>query len=66
MNRDPLDSNIFRRAIHPPKDTYEPYNPPDKDAEAEDFDKRPVAPDFKPKKKKKSKFDVYDTKKRGF
>jgi len=28
MNRDVMDSNIFRRAIHPPKDTYEPYNPP--------------------------------------
>lgn len=60
VNRDVLNSNIFRRAIHPPKDTYEPYNPPAADDEAKDFEDRPVAASFKPEKPKEPTFNVYD------
>ena len=66
VNRDPLGSNMFRRAIHPPKDTYEPYNPPAADDEAKDFEDRPVAAGFKPEKPKTPTFNVYDTEHRGF
>ena len=66
MNRDIVNSNIFRRAIHPPKDTYEPYSPPEADEEAKEFEERPVAASFKPEKPKVATFDVYDVQHRGF
>lgn len=66
MNRDVMDSNIFRRAIHPPKDTYEPYNPPQADEDAAAFADRPVASTFKPKKPTTPTFNVYDVQHRGF
>ena len=46
VNRDVLGSNLFRRSIHAPKDTYEPYNPPVADDDAADFADRPVAAGF--------------------
>jgi hypothetical protein len=52
VNGDVLGSNQFRRSIHPPKDTYEPYNPPAADDDAADFADRPVAASFKPEKPK--------------
>ena len=66
MNRDIVNSNIFRRAIHPPKDTYEPYNPIDPEEEAKDFEDRPVAAGFKPEKPTTPTFNVYDVQHRGF
>ena len=66
INRDVLDSNIFRRAIHPPKDTYEPYNPPAEDDDTPAFEERPVAATFKPEKPKTPTFNVYDVEHRGF
>ena len=67
MNRDVMDSNIFRRAIFPPKDTYEPYSPPDAEEEAATFADRPVAATWKPTKPKKGdKLDVYDTEHKGW
>lgn len=66
MNRDVMDSNMFRRAIHPPKDTYEPYNPPAADEEAADFADRPVAATWKPAKPTTTTFNVYDAQHRGF
>ena len=66
MNRDVMDSNMFRRALHAPKDTYEPYNPPAADEDAADFGDRPVAAGFKPEKPKTATFNVYDVEHRGF
>ena len=49
MNNDIMGSNQLRRAWAAPKDTYEPYSPPDADAEATPFEDRPVAASWKKK-----------------
>jgi hypothetical protein len=69
INRDVLDSNQFRRALHPPPDTYEPYNPPAEEGAA-DFEDRPVAASYKPGGpwyiKETDQEDRYDVQHRGW
>jgi hypothetical protein len=49
MNTDIMGSNQFKRRWAAPKDTFEPYSPPDAEAEAEPFADRPVAASWKKK-----------------
>merc|ERR1712166_1031646 len=49
MNTDIMGSNQFKRRWAAPKDNYEPYSPPDAEADAEPFEDRPVAESWKKK-----------------
>ena len=44
-----MGSNQFKRTWAAPKDAYEPYSPPDAEADAEPFADRPVAASWKKK-----------------
>ena len=49
MNTDVMGSNQFKRRWAAPKDNYEPFSPPDAEAEAAPFAERPVAESWKKK-----------------
>lgn len=49
MNTDIMGTNTFKRAWAPPKDNYQPYSPPDAEADAEPFEDRPFAETWKKK-----------------
>ena len=49
MNTDIMGTNTFKRRWAAPKDNYQPYSPPDAEADAEPFEDRPFAESWKKK-----------------